>query len=269
MKTNHKLSILHTVLNVLCGAVLALHRGMTAAGWQALLTVGLGAALVTGLAGLGVTKVRASLRLKPAQTDKGCYAMLAAGGLLFLAAAVLALPESNGHFLSLITVLFMAACGVALLVRLAQRDQGELAAVCSLAPIFFLCFYLLMFYRENGDNPYLFRFGYEIAVIILSLVGLYFAVAGKFQEEKPALRAAVCGISLTFVMQELIFVVIAPQQRALLAGFTLSTAVMLLACGVLLCCGLFYPPVRAVFPPPEPDSDPEGKDADPDEPNAE
>jgi hypothetical protein len=97
-------------------------------------------------------------------------------------------------------------------MRLPLRDSGETAAVYALVPLFYLSFYLLLFYRSNGSNPDLFQYGYETAVILAVLLGIYAAVAGRFEKARPRFRAACCGLGLLMIVQELVFLVLAPGQ---------------------------------------------------------
>lgn len=263
MKTNHKLSIGYAALSILCGAVLALHRYLCAPTGTAMALVGLAGALVVILCGLGTEGLRRRLSLKPAVMDKGGFAMLAIAGFLFLTAAGFTLlPDGTGSALRLVSAAFLAICGALTLLRLPLRDQGETAAAYSLLPVFSMAFYLLILYRANGDNPYLARFGYEIAVVIAVLVGSYFAIAGRFEQSRPVVRTAGCGLGLMMLAQQLLYTCLSPVTVFSLEGYTPATAVMLAAHGLLLLCGLFYPPVREVFPISEDAEGAAGEDAD-------
>ena len=176
MKTNHKISIMQLVLIVLCGMVLAGHRYLADPTGAELFWVALAAALVVALSAIGVENLRRKLQLKPAVLDKAGFALLIGAGFLFLLSAGFTfLQHDLGTVLKLVSAVFAAACGAVTLMRLPLRDSGETAAAYALVPIFYLSFYLLTFYRSNGDNPYLFRFGYEIAVILVVLLGIYVA----------------------------------------------------------------------------------------------
>lgn len=263
MKTNHKLSIGYAVLSILCGAVLALHRYRCAPTGTAMALVGLAGALVVILCGLGTQLLHGKLALKPAVMDKGGFALLATAGFLFLLAAGFTLLEQSvGTALRLVSAAFLAACGALTLLRLSLRDRGETAAAYSLLPVFSMAFYLLMLYRANGDNPYLARFGYEIAVVVAVLVGSYFAVAGRFEQSRPIVRTASCGLGLMMLVQQLLYTCLSPVTVFSLEGYTSATAVMLAAHGLLLLCGLFYPPVREVFPISEETESADDEDAD-------
>ena len=262
MKTNHKLSIMHLVLIVLCGMVLAGHRYLAAPTGNELFLVALTAVMVVVLCSLGVEGLRRKLQLKPAVMDKAGFAMLAGAGFLFLLSAGFTFLQHDLNTpIKLVSTLFAAACGVVTLMRLPLRDSGETAAVYALVPLFYLSFYLLLFYRSNGSNPNLFQYGYETAVILSVLLGIYAAVAGRFEKARPRFRAACCGLGLLMIVQELVFLVLAPGQVLPIPGFSPATAVMLAAFALLLCVGLCYPPVREVFPIVEEDDPEEDEDS--------
>lgn len=266
MKTNHKLSFLQLALIAACGVVLAVHRSGQPAGIS-LLLVGVAAVVVLIFAALGVLRMREKLLLKPAEPDKLGFAMLAGAGLLFLLAAVIFLLKGDvSSTLRIITAFFCACCSAATLMRLSLRDSGKTAAVFTLVPIFFISFYLLMFYRSNGDNPYLHQFGYEVAVLLLTLMGLYAAAAGRFEKARPVFRTVSCSIALCFLAQEMISLLLMTHMIFMIPGFSLGTAVMMAACGLLLCYGLFYPSVQEVFP--ETSVDQEEQQDDPEESDA-
>lgn len=249
MKTNHKLSIMQLVLVVLCGLVLAGHRFLAAATGTGLFLVALAAALVVAMCALGVEGLRYKLQLKPAEMDKAGFAMLAGAGFLFLLSAGFTFLQHDLSMpLKLVSVVFSAACGALALMRLPLRDSGQTATVYSLVPIFYLSFYLLIFYRSNGDNPNLFQFGYETAVILVTLLGVYAAAAGRFEKARPRFRAVCCSLGLLMIVQELAFLVLTPRQVLSIPGFSPATAVMLAAFALLLYLGICYPPVREVFP---------------------
>ena len=247
MKTNHKLSALQILLAALCGLVLAIHRQAAASGTEMFL-VAVAAAAVLALASLGTEKTRGKLQLRPAAPDKFAFALIAAAGFLFLLSAVGFLLQQDLSFpLKLITAAFCAFSGVVALLRLPLRDSGKIAAVYALIPLFTMSFYLLIFYRSNGDNPYLSAYGYEMAVLLMTLLGLYAAVAGRFEKPHPLFRVAMCSIALCLLVQEGCSSLLMTHQVFAIPGFSIGTLVMLMACGLLLCYGIAYPTVQEVF----------------------
>ena len=86
------------------------------------------------------------------------------------------------------------------------------------------------------------------AVILVVLLGIYAAVAGRFEVARPRFRTISCGLGLLMIVQELCYLLLAPAQVLSVPGFSPATAAMLAAFFLLLCVGLCYPPVREVFP---------------------
>jgi len=248
MKTNHKISMIQGALSFLCGIVLAVHRYSQSSTGVAMCLVGIVAVLVLTFCSFSVESLRKKLQLKPAEPDKLGFAMLAFSGFLFIIAGVLFFLQNKTSFLWMIAAAFSIFCGATTILRLSLRDTGKMAAVYSLIPLFFLSFFLLMFYRSNGDNPYLHQFGYEVAVMLIVLLGLYTTVSGRFEKSRPCLRSATCSIGLSFVAQELFSFLLMPHILLSIPDFSVAALVMLLACGFLLCYGMFYPTVRDVFP---------------------
>lgn len=247
MKTNHKISALQILLAGLCGLVLAIHRQRSASGTEMFL-VALAAAIVLVLAALGTEKTRKKLQLKAAEPDKIAFALITASGFLFLLSAVFFLLQQDLSMpLRMITAAFCGFSGIASLLRLPLRDRGKTAAVYALVPIFALSFYLLLFYRSNGDNPYLSAFGYEMSVLLVTLLSLYAAAAGRFEKPRPRFRVAMCSIGLCLLTQEGCAALLMPHQIFNIPGFSIATVVLLMASGLLLCCGVGYPPTQEVF----------------------
>ena len=247
MKTNHKVSALQILLAILCGVVLAFHRRSAASGAEMFL-VALVAVLVLTATALFTEKTRKKLQLKPAVPDRIAFALLAAAGFLFVLSAVCFLLQQDFSMpLRLITAAFCGFSGVAALLRLPLRDSGKTAAVYALVPVFALSFYLLIFYRSNGDNPYLSVFGYEMAVLLVTLLSVYSTVSGRFEKPRPLFRVILCAVGICLLVQEGCSVLLMPETVFSIPGFSVGTVVLMMASGVLLCHGVGYPPVQEVF----------------------
>ena len=263
MKTNHKISVLQIALSVLCGVVLAIHRRSAASGME-MFVVALAAAAVLLITSVLSEKTRKKLQLKPAEPDKIAFALLAAAGFLFLLAAVFFLLQQElSASLRMILAAFCVFSGAATLLRLPQRDSGKLAAVFALVPVFALSFCLLTFYRSNGDNPYLSSYGYETAVLLVTLLSVYSAVAGRFEKPHPLFRVSMCSIGSCLLVQEGCASLLLSETVFSIPGFSIAMLVLMMASGVLLCHGIGYPSVQVVFEDSdaEDEEDPEAQDA--------
>lgn len=244
MKTTHKLSLFEILLAVLCGIVLALHRASSAHVLE-LIIVGFTAMLLIVLFSLGVERFRKKQQLKLAEQNKVGYALIAMAGFLFCISGMLFfLFDGHSGILRTVNCLFAILCGLATLWRLADRDCGERSACCALVPIFFMSFFLLMFYRSNGDNPFLREFGYEVAVLLSALLGLYFTVSGKFEKTHAALQNAVMGFGLAMIVQESVFCLLHYDQVLSILGFSPAALVSLVACAILMAAGILFPPQK-------------------------
>lgn len=249
MKTNHKLSALQILLAALCGVVLAVFRAHSGGADRAFLLVCCAAAVILLLASRRLHALRTALSLKPLEADRFAFALLALSGLLFIGAgALFFLLRGAAAKSAILLCVFSVFSGLVTLARLSVRDKGQAAAVYALVPVFFLSLYVLLLYRSNGGNPYLSVFGCELAVVMLALLGVYAAAAGRFENARPRFLGFVCSLSGCLITQELFYLVLDIEQLHRVAGFSAASALLLCACGVLMCHALIYPPVREVFP---------------------
>ena len=174
------------------------------------------------------------------------FAITACGGLLLIAAGFLFFLQRNGNaLLRVVEALLCALAGIGAILRIREKDNTERAAVYATIPIFMLAFFLLLFYRSNGDNPHLEHFGYEIAVLVSSLTGVYFSVSGRFGRSVAGIRDGIASFGAMMILQEWIFFLL--RGKALLAqvrGLSVAALVMLLGCAALLFQAIFCPPQK-------------------------
>ena len=249
MKTNHKLSALQILLAALCGVVLAVFRVRAGGAGQPFVLVCCAAAVVLLMAARKLHTIRVALSLKPLEADKFAFALLTLSGLLFIGTGALFFLLRDGAATSAILLcVFSVFAGLVTLARLSLRDRGQAAAIYALVPVFLLSLYVLLLYRSNGGNPYLSVFGCELAIVMLALLGLYAAAAGRFEKARPRLLGFLCSLSGCLITQELFYLVLDMEQLHRIPGFSAASALLLCACGVLMCHALIYPPVREVFP---------------------
>lgn len=203
-----------------------------------------------------------------AQPDRLCFALLALSGFLFLIAAGCFAVDENAFVLhgvasSLrrwVVLLFALFCGVCTLLRLAGRDQGRKSAACSLVPVFCMACCLLIFYRSNGDNPYLADFGVDIVVLALTLLGVYLAASTRFEEQRRWVAEGGLLLSLTGIVQELLFALLYWDRLREIPGLSIGLLMLMAACGVLVLCGLFCTPEKLPPLPAEDEEDGDGEE---------
>ena len=116
------------------------------------------AALLAVLA-LYARRIPLQCGLRPAGTGLKTVRVLSA--FLLLASAVLLLLTTDG--VSLLTVLksiFLVACsGACIVFAMGRSTQSK--GLCTLFPLFFMCVYLLCFYRDTARNPLTYTFAFE------------------------------------------------------------------------------------------------------------
>jgi len=84
----------------------------------------------------------------------------------------------------------LAAISVAFLaIEMFQDPRRKLVVVLSVVPTLFMCFWLIMMYRENATNPILISYAYHCLAIITATLGFYFT--SGFAYNKPAPGKAV------------------------------------------------------------------------------
>lgn len=109
------------------------------------------------------------------------------GAFLLLMAAVKIVVISSSA-LNFISAVFSFACAVSIFFRVKEKDATENTALLSLFPVFYLCFYLLMFYRNTARFPNLNQFGPQILTLAFLIISAYFNSASKFTSRPPFLR---------------------------------------------------------------------------------
>jgi len=143
--------------------------------------------------------VRAAIRHNPPNgfenafgTDPLSYPFICSIiGLIWLGATIhffleanvpMALRSTEVYFsilsaLSAISVTFFA-------IEMYQDSRRKMIFALSMVPTLFMCFWLIMMYRQNASNPILLSYVYQCLAIISSALGFYFT--SGFLYNKPA-----------------------------------------------------------------------------------
>ena len=268
MTLNKRLSALELLLSAVVGGGLAAYRhfwaGDNGAVWAC---VAGGAALALALGIILIENARGSRGWDYGTPGKGYFTLLAASGFILVLSAGLFYLEGDG-VLSLLTVLravFPAACGVAALVRLKQGDRDRLSALLGLFPVFYLCFFLLLFYRANGYVPVVRTYGFEMAAITVILIGMYMLSSQRFEKPRHRLRAPILAVGAAAMLMEMTLLLLDRSLLLGVNGFSWGAAAVLLAFGLQLIAGLFWPGEQLPAPPPEKDED-DGDKEEPEKP---
>lgn len=107
-----------------------------------------------------------------------------AGFLLAAAAVLMLLTAEQLTVLVILKSVFLFACSVACILYTSDRStQGK--SLCTLFPLFFMCIYLLSFYRDSARNPLTYTFAFEILTVIALLLALYLFSCPWFGKNRP------------------------------------------------------------------------------------
>jgi hypothetical protein len=79
--------------------------------------------------------------------------------------------------LSAVSITFFA-------VEMYQDPRRKMAIALSIVPTLFMCFWLILMYRQNASNPILLSYAYQCLAIISAALGFYFT--SGFVYNKPA-----------------------------------------------------------------------------------
>ena len=115
------------------------------------------------------------------------------GAGLVAIAALRAFLTSRGSTIDNINFIFVFICAFSLAVRALNKEQSEKTAVFSLCPIYYLCLYLLLFYRDNARGANLDAYGPQALTISVLVFAAYFNSAVKF-DARPAVFRYMFGL---------------------------------------------------------------------------
>lgn len=245
MKTIKKCRLTVTALSLVLGIALTIVRATAS---PSLLLV-FALLVLLALAGFSLLTSGKDDPAEGVQPGKPTFALLALAGFLFLIAGVcfwldeaaFELRSGASGLLRGVMAIFALLCGICTLMRLSARDQGGKSAAYAVPPIFCLAIGLLLFYRGNGDNPYLESFAPEILTLMFTLLGVYFAVQPRFEVRKIWLYHSVLSVSLAAIVQELLYALMHWEQVHSIPCFSLATPMLLAACGLLILNALLFP----------------------------
>ncbi len=144
--------------------------------------------------------------------------------------------------LDMINVLLVFACAFTLALRALNKEISEKTGVFSLFPIYYLCLYLLMFYRDNAKGANLDAYGAQTLTVAVLILAAYFNCAVKF-ESRPAVFRYMSGLmAVTVFISELAGYLILPASLT-----SADPAFFLTMCGgfaIYFAASLFTVPLR-------------------------
>ena len=95
--------------------------------------------------------------------------------LMLFAAAVLVYLQNIGMLtiLKIVQLLFLAVCGFSVFLRAKDGDVTENSGVFSLFPVYYLCLYLLLLYRQNARDANTATFALELLCVVVLILGVF------------------------------------------------------------------------------------------------
>ena len=200
------------------------------------LTVAVLAALLVSLLVIGALKVRSGFSGAFGSASSVPVFVVALGAVFFAAGALALLARVfkapafsivNGvlaifGLASAISVFVVFYCSYKL------RDGSELQ-LCSIVPIAFLCFWLILAYRQRAADPVLLDYIYEILALILCILGFYFTAGFAFGRVKPR-RALFCTNGAIYMS----IVTLADSHPLPQMLFFVGSIIVMLVCSILL-----------------------------------
>jgi len=174
--------------------------------------------------------------------------------MLFAAAALVYLLNAGMlTVLKIVQLLFLALCGFSVFLRAKDGDLTENSGVFSLFPVYYLCLYLLLFYRQNARSANTAAFALELLCVVFLILGVYFISVRKFEGGKSRRYLLFCMAALFWVC--MIDVTQLMAGSAIPARFALSDLVALTAFALLCAAALLWPASQVTSIAPDDDED--------------
>ena len=82
-------------------------------------------------------------------------------------------------------------------IEVYQDPRKKTLLGLSTIPVFFLCFWLILIYRQNASNPVLLSYVYRCLAIIFAALGFYFTAGFVFGKPAPG-RTVFCSLAATY-----------------------------------------------------------------------
>ena len=82
-----------------------------------------------------------------------------------------------------------------------SQSDHSVILVCSIVPILFCCFWLVVFYRKNAANPNVLEFCYPCLALMAMLLSFYFDAGFVYGRPKlcGAVFSHICGVYFCFI----------------------------------------------------------------------
>jgi hypothetical protein len=109
--------------------------------------------------------------------------LMLVSGILAAAGAVLMFRQ--GDLLIKILALLGLLAAACLAFYPEAKSRGDLGCLLAAVPVLFFCFWLIVSYKENADDPVLWDYAIEILAIASSALAFYYMAGYHFYRAKP------------------------------------------------------------------------------------
>ena len=183
---------------------------------------------------------KAAQQSPPRKMGVAMKSVAAISSFLFILAGIVVLVENSANLtiVPLINAVFLLVCGACGLLQLKNSAQ---AGLLSLFPLCYLCFYLLVLYRQNASNPIIYSFALEIITAVILMLAIYRTCSNWFERSKPATQLFFTSISFYMAIMTQLSHYLLPAYFNQIKGVCLSSTLLQLAVLLLLLKHLFYP----------------------------
>jgi len=106
------------------------------------------------------------------------------------------MPMSDLYFLILSALTAISIAFFA--IEMYQNPRRKTTFALSIVPTIFMCFWLIIVYRQNASNPILLSYGYHSLAIITSALGFYFSSGFVYSKPAPGRTIFVYFVAIYF-----------------------------------------------------------------------
>lgn len=117
------------------------------------------------------------------------------GGILHLISSLTGARQGVPVLDLILSVLAIAAGAALLVLALGKAKDGASRCFCYAAAILFYCFWLIVCYKDNANDPVIWKFCMQILSIGASALGWYYAAGFAYDHPQPAKTLFFCQLA--------------------------------------------------------------------------
>lgn len=167
--------------------------------------------------------------------------MQVAGAFLMLVAGISLIYYAIQHSSDIIMIIlgiFTAFCGLALLFITKCTSSGKItSAFIFTIPMFWSCFDLSMLFKENGANPIILNYVYDLLTVIAIMYAFYIFASFLFRDGRPSTFIATSTFAIAIIVFTLISRLAYPMlitSAPVLTPYEIIRYIMFTAAGLFL-----------------------------------